>query len=79
MRKHSTTDMIPTQIQLRIGVTEGLGAGENPIVGEKSALESINDINAILKQGTKMVFITAGMGENRNRSCANNRTKSKRA
>ena len=54
--------MIPTQIQLGIELTEGLGAGENPIVGEKSALESINDINAILKQGTKMVFITAGMG-----------------
>ncbi len=54
--------MIPTQIQLGIELTEGLGAGENPVVGEKSALESINDINAILKQGTKMVFITAGMG-----------------
>ena len=42
--------MIPTQIQLGIELTEGLGAGENPIVGEKSALESINDINAILKR-----------------------------
>jgi len=54
--------MIPTQIQLGIKLTEGLGAGEDPEVGENSALESINEINGILKQGTKMVFITAGMG-----------------
>ena len=54
--------LIPTQIQLGIKLTEGLGAGENPEVGENSALESINEINSILKQGTKMVFITAGMG-----------------
>ena len=54
--------LIPTQIQLGIKLTEGLGAGEDPEVGENSALESINEINTILKQGTKMVFITAGMG-----------------
>ena len=54
--------LIPTQIQLGIKLTEGLGAGEDPEVGENSALESINEINGILKQGTKMVFITAGMG-----------------
>ena len=54
--------LIPNQIQLGVKLTEGLGAGEDPEVGENSALESIDEINSILKQGTKMVFITAGMG-----------------
>ena len=53
--------LIPNQIQLGVKLTEGLGAGEDPEVGENSALESIDEINSILKQGTKMVFITAGM------------------
>ena len=56
------TSQIPTKIQLGISLTEGLGAGENPEVGEESALESEEEINEILRQGTKMVFITAGMG-----------------
>ena len=53
---------IPTKIQLGISLTEGLGAGEDPNVGKDSAIESENEIIDILKQGTKMVFITAGMG-----------------
>ena len=51
-----------TKIQLGISLTEGLGAGEDPIVGEKSALESEVEIKDILMKNTKMVFITAGMG-----------------
>jgi hypothetical protein len=51
-----------TKIQLGMSLTEGLGAGENPSVGEQAALESENEIKAILKKKTKMVFITAGMG-----------------
>ena len=51
-----------TKIQLGISLTEGLGAGEDPAVGEKSALESENEIRQILQKNTKMVFVTAGMG-----------------
>jgi len=39
--------LIPTQIQLGVKLTEGLGAGEDPEVGENSAIESIDDINSI--------------------------------
>ena len=53
---------VPNKIQLGVNLTEGLGAGANPEVGEKAALESAEDIMAMLNVNTKMVFITAGMG-----------------
>lgn len=53
---------VPNKIQLGVSLTEGLGAGANPEVGEKAALESIEDIGMMLDTNTKMVFITAGMG-----------------
>lgn len=53
---------VPNRIQLGVSLTEGLGAGANPKVGEQSALESIDDIQAMLSTNTKMVFVTAGMG-----------------
>ena len=53
---------VPNKIQLGISLTEGLGAGANPEVGEKAAQESVEDIRAMLDTQTKMVFITAGMG-----------------
>lgn len=53
---------IPVKVQLGQNITEGLGAGANPEVGEKAALESLEDIKNILDTNTKMVFITAGMG-----------------
>ncbi|MGV0828876.1 cell division protein FtsZ [Empedobacter brevis] len=53
---------VPTRIQLGQAITEGLGAGANPEVGEQSAIESMDDVKAVLDEGTKMVFITAGMG-----------------
>ncbi len=53
---------IPNKIQLGVSLTEGLGAGANPDVGEQSAIESIEDIKVMLDRNTKMVFITAGMG-----------------
>lgn len=49
---------IPVKIQLG----EGLGAGANPMVGQKEAERNIEDIRHLLDDGTKMVFITAGMG-----------------
>ena len=53
---------IPNKIQLGVTLTEGLGAGANPDIGEKAALESIEDIQRTLEGNTQMVFITAGMG-----------------
>ncbi|MFG6686284.1 cell division protein FtsZ [Mariniflexile sp. HNIBRBA6329] len=53
---------VPNKIQLGLNLTEGLGAGANPHVGEQSAVESFEDIANMLDTNTKMVFITAGMG-----------------
>lgn len=50
-----------TKIQLGSEVTKGLGAGANPEVGRKAALEDYDKINEVL-DGADMVFITAGMG-----------------
>ena len=53
---------IPNKIQLGNTITEGLGAGANPEIGEQAALESMDDIKNALGEQTKMVFVTAGMG-----------------
>lgn len=53
---------IPVKIQLGAGLTEGMGAGANPEIGAKAAQESYNELKEVLSTGTKMVFITAGMG-----------------
>ena len=53
---------VPNKIQLGVNLTEGLGAGANPEIGEQSAVESLEDIRTMLTSNTKMVFITAGMG-----------------
>lgn len=49
------------KIQLGSDLTKGLGAGANPDVGRRSAIESYNEIVEQLK-GADMVFVTAGMG-----------------
>ena len=53
---------VPNKIQLGVSLTEGLGAGANPDVGEEAAVESLEDLKRMLGTNTKMVFITAGMG-----------------
>jgi len=53
---------VPNKIQLGVSLTEGLGAGANPEVGEQAALESMEEIKQMLDNTTKMIFITAGMG-----------------
>ena len=53
---------VPNKIQLGVSLTEGLGAGANPQVGEQSAVESMEEIRSMLTTNTKMIFITAGMG-----------------
>ncbi|MFM2385931.1 MAG: hypothetical protein RL660_688 [Bacteroidota bacterium] len=53
---------IPTKIQLGPTLTQGLGAGADPSVGESACIESVDELESILKDNTKMVFVTAGMG-----------------
>lgn len=53
---------VPIKVQLGKSLTEGRGAGNKPERGRESALESIDDINKVLSQKTKMIFVTAGMG-----------------
>lgn len=53
---------VPNRIQLGIQLTEGLGAGSEPEQGRKAAMESVGQITDLMRNNTKMVFITAGMG-----------------
>ncbi len=53
---------VRTKVQLGASLTEGRGAGNKPETGRKAALENIDDVKKALANGTKMVFITAGMG-----------------
>lgn len=53
---------VDKQIQLGYSLTEGLGAGNDPERGKNAATESKEDVIELLSDGTKMVFITAGMG-----------------
>ncbi len=52
---------VPYKLQLGVNLTEGLGCGANPEVGKAAAIESKEQIREML-MGTKMVFVTAGMG-----------------
>jgi cell division protein FtsZ len=53
---------VANKVQLGASLTEGLGAGADPAIGRQAAEESIGEIQNILETGTKMCFITAGMG-----------------
>lgn len=53
---------VPNKIQLGPNLTEGRGAGMIPEVGMNAAMENIQEIRELLSAGTKMVFVTAGMG-----------------
>jgi cell division protein FtsZ len=52
---------VPTKLQIGADLTEGLGCGANPKIGKGAALESKELIREFL-EGTKMLFVTAGMG-----------------
>ncbi len=54
---------VPMKIQLGKNLTEGRGAGMNPDIGRRSALEALDEIKKYLQQNTRMLFITAGMGK----------------
>ncbi len=53
---------ISKKVQLGLEITEGLGAGNDPEVARKAAEESREEIEKLFDDGTKMAFITAGMG-----------------
>ena len=53
---------VPIKIALGASLTEGRGAGNNPEKGRQAAIESLAEIEKILDNNTKMVFITADMG-----------------
>lgn len=53
--------LAPTKIQLGLDVTKGLGAGANPEIGRKAALDEYEKLSEVI-EGADMVFITAGMG-----------------
>ncbi len=53
---------VPAKLLLGRNTTNGLGSGNVPEVGEKAAMESEEEIRQMLSDGTRMTFITAGMG-----------------
>ncbi|MBL7138050.1 MAG: cell division protein FtsZ [Bacteroidales bacterium] len=53
---------VSMKIQLGTHLTSGLGAGAVPSVGRNAALEDADNIRQILSNGTKMLFVTAGLG-----------------
>lgn len=53
---------VPVKLQLGANTTGGLGAGNKPEIAQKAAEESVDMIEELLNDGTRMVFITAGMG-----------------
>jgi cell division protein FtsZ len=61
---HQALDIspVPNRIQLGYSLTEGRGAGSIAEVGKNAAIENMDEIRNLLSDGTKMVFITAGMG-----------------
>lgn len=53
---------VPNKLLIGQHTTHGLGSGNVPEVGEKAALESEEEIYRMLDDGTRMAFVTAGMG-----------------
>ena len=51
----------PVPVKIQLGPS-GLGAGGNPEMGKSEAETTVSDIQKLLSDGTKMVFVTAGMG-----------------
>jgi cell division protein FtsZ len=61
-QKALNNSSVPKRIQLGPHLTQGLGAGANPEIGMRACQESIDEIERLLIDNTKMVFVTAGMG-----------------
>lgn len=61
-RQALESSTVPNKLQIGVDLTEGLGAGAKPERGRQAAMESREQIRDLLSNGTKMLFITAGMG-----------------
>jgi len=55
------SNLAPTKIQLGSQLTKGLGAGANPDIGKRAAMEDVERLSELI-DGADMVFVTAGMG-----------------
>ncbi|WMX13821.1 MULTISPECIES: cell division protein FtsZ [unclassified Aureispira] len=53
---------VVNKIQLGPTLTEGRGAGSKPGIGRESCIESLDEVKQYFSDGTKMLFVTAGMG-----------------
>ena len=53
---------VPKKIQIGETLTEGRGAGNRADIGEQAAIENIENVRELVSNGTKMVFVVAGMG-----------------
>jgi cell division protein FtsZ len=53
---------VPFKMQLGPNLTKGRGAGAIPEVGKNAAIENVEELKSLLGNGTRMAFITAGMG-----------------
>lgn len=53
---------VPLKVQLGKQLTHGRGAGNEPGMGREAAMEDLAEVGSLLDSGTKMVFLTAGMG-----------------
>lgn len=53
---------VKRKIQLGTNLTDGLGAGNQPERGRESAIEALDEINKVLEDNTRMLFVAAGMG-----------------
>jgi len=56
------SSLVPVKIRLGPELTGGRGAGSRPQMGKQACIESIDDIRDFILDGTKMLFVTAGMG-----------------
>ncbi len=61
-QKALNSSSVPKKIQLGPLLTQGLGAGANPEIGMRACQESMDEIERLIVDNTKMVFVTAGMG-----------------
>jgi len=53
---------VPLKVQLGKQLTLGRGAGNEPGMGREAAMEDLSEVESLLESGTKMAFLTAGMG-----------------
>ncbi len=59
--QHLEASLAPVKVKIGTGLTKGLGAGSNPVVGRQAAVDDKDTLSGCI-EGADMIFITAGMG-----------------